>query len=640
MKLRLWLVGIAVLAFAMPSFSAAPPAGLGIWDFELGITNAWGGRYNVFTREPSWARTYLDPSTARASSGHSLRVTVHRQAEGFCGVWMDLHSPSEAPRRFLDATPHLFLSFWVKGQTGGEQFELWLTDDSERKDEGARETRSVRSYLPDGVTTEWQEVLIPLADFRGVDLRRLVHLTLHFTTPGDYRFFLDDIALKRDGSAEVPASTSAKVAPGNPAATSQRAMWVWNTKKLLDPTESGEVDRFFAFCSANAIRTLYLAMEFNRGEGDAAPRYELREPERYQAFLERAHRQGLAVEGLAGTPEWGIRENHPHALAAVDAALAFNRASPASARFDGVHFDVEPYALIGYSDPEYRTQILEEFLEMVTQCAARVRAEPGLRFSCDVPAWFYPTGGLERQRLLVNFRGGEKTVGEHLTDVLDEVTIMDYTNQADGTSGIIARGLSALDYAASQGKRIVVGLETFAESDREIYFLCGLPSDEFRKRLKTSGLRSQLFLEDLRMSVFSDEINLHMGLAAPLENNEATRAAFEEALVRLARQLSASCQPDGYNVKTILEEARAALAENPEWKGFETFELTDPETKCVVTGFRSVHPFSPRITFRGLGRQVFEEETRSTVEWLGRYPSFAGIAIHFYESFRELVEGD
>ena len=48
----------------------------------------------------------------------------------------------------------------------------------------------------------------------------------------------------------------------------------------------------------------------------------------------------------------------------------------------------------------------------------------------------------------------------------------------------------------------------------------------------------------------------------------------------------------------------------------------------------------PSITFHGLGRETFDEEIASTVEWLGRHPGFGGVAVHFYESFRELVEGD
>jgi hypothetical protein len=416
-------------------------------------------------------------------------------------------------------------------------------------------------------------------------------------------------------------------------------MWVWNTNDLLDPEQQEGAKRFFAFCSENHIGKIYLSVEFDRRVAEGVPRYEIRTPERYRPFLVRAHQEGLRIEGLAGTPEWAGRRNHPHALAAVDTILAFNRASPTGARFDGVHFDVEPYTLVGYSDPQYRPQILVAFLEMVIQCVARVQTEPHTRFSCDVPAWFYPAGSLERERLTVTFQGQEKTVGEHLTDLLETVTIMDYTNQADGARGIIARGIPALSYAAAQGKKIVVGVETFLESDSSISFPCGLPTDEFRRRLATSGLCDRLFFEDFRMSVFSDDVNMHIGLSAPRKMNDTKRAAYESALLRLSRQLGAAVDPEHYPVQPILEIARAAVAQDPELKGFETFEITDPETQRNVTGFRAVRRMSPRITFHGLGREVFEEESRSAVEWLSTQPSFGGLAIHFYESYRELLEG-
>jgi len=636
------LVAKVLLALLVPVTLLAadpPPPSVVVWDFEQGIGNAWDGHYNAYMREPSWARTYLDPNVKPASSGHALRVTAHREVEGFCGVWMEFYPRDEAPRRYLDASPYRFLSFWIRGQKGGEEFELQLVDDAPEADEEARPKRPLRAYLSQGATTEWQEVLIPLADFHGLNLRRLARLTLHFTTPGDYRFYLDEIAFKRAASTTAARHTVTPEAPANPAGNGQRAMWVWNTKTLFDPALPEEVNRFFEFCAQQGIREIYLALEFDRRVTDDALQFDLRTPERYREFLARAHQKGLTVEGLAGTPEWAVRENHAHALAAVDAALTFNRASPSGARLDGVHFDVEPYLLVGYSDPEYRTQILGDFLDMVSQCAARVRTEPGLRFSCDVPAWFYPAGGLERQRLTVTFQGKEKTVGEHLTDMLDSVTIMDYHNQADGAGGIIARGIPSVQYAAAQGKRIVVGLETFAEAESTICFVCGLPAEEFRQRLAASGLRNRLFLDDFRMSVFSDDVNLHIGISARGELTEVRREALEGALVRLARKLGASSDPQRFPVAPILEEARAALAENRDWQGFETFQITDPETQRPVMGFRAVHRMSPRTTFHGLGREVFAEESRSVVEWLGRYPSFAGLAIHFYDSFRSLMEG-
>jgi hypothetical protein len=639
-KRRKWLLLLTVLVSACGLAAEPPPSSLLVWHFEQGIANGWGGQYNVYMREPSWARTYLDPTVTRVSSGHSLRVTAHREAEGFCGLWMDFYTAAEAPRQHLDASAYRYLTFWVKGQKGGEDFELELTDETSTGDDHLRPKQPLHTYLPQGVTTNWQEVVIPLADFRGLNPRRLVRMTLNFTSPGDYRFYLDDIAFRRLRASVVRSAPRANsVAPINPAGSAHRAMWVWNTKTLFDPGQPDEASRFLAFCSDNRIREIYLALEFNRETAEGTPQYEVRSPERYREFLARAHQAGLRVEGLAGTPEWAVRENHAHALAAVDAALAFNRAGPAAARLDGVHFDVEPYLLLGYSDPEYRTQILQEFLEMVSQCATRVRTEPDLTFSCDVPAWFYPGGGLERDRLTVTFKGKVQTVGEHLTDLLETVTIMDYTNQADGAGGIIARGLPALSYAAARGKKIIVGLETFSEGDSTVWFACRLPAEESGRRLATGDLRGRLFFEDFRLSAFSDDVNIHIGLSAPREMTAERRAAFEGALLRLARQMGTASDSERYPVRDALDTAQAALSQNADWRGFETFEITDPETRRPVAGFRAIHRMSPRITFHGLGREVFEEESRSAIEWLSAQPSFAGLAIHFYDSFRELLEG-
>ncbi len=619
------------------AFAAEPqtPALL-VWAFEQGVTNTWGGMYNSYMRNPSWARTYLDPAVARTPSGHSLRVTAHRDAEGFCGVWLDFHPSTGITHRYLDASGFQFLSFWIKGQKGGEDFDIELTDEATLNDEDARPRRPLRAYLPQGVTAKWQEVLVPLADFRGLKRGRLARMTLNITKPGDYRFHLDDIAFKREATTVVGGASPAK---NPPAGNLHRAMWAWNTKPIVEPNGRAEQDRFFTFCSANHFQEIYLAVEFDRGTNDGKPHFAVRAPDGYREFLTRAHQQGLKVEGLAGSPEWAVRANHAAALAAVDSILAFNHSSPPGARFDGIHFDVEPYVLIGYADPEDRTEILTDFLQMVSLCLARVGAGNGLRFSCDVPAWFYPAGGLERERLIVNFRGAEKTVGEHLTDLLESVTIMDYVNRADGAGGIIARGIPALDYAARQRKRIVVGLETFLESDNTVWFVCGLPAAEFRRRLSRSNLRNELYYEGFRMSLFFDEVNFHIGLTARPAMTTDQRNALEGALSRLAQQFGAAADPEQNPVGPILDVARAGLADDPEWRGFETFEITDPKTKRPIVGFRAVHFMLPNITFHGLGRQTFEEEFRSAVEWLGAKPGFGGMAVHYYDSYRELLEG-
>ena len=457
----LWLRGAAR--------SAETPRTLTIWTFDYGLTNSFGGGYNGYSRSPSSVRTYLDPNVHHASTGHALRVMAHRASEGFCGVWFEFYPKSLDPPQVLDASPYNYLTFWVKGEKGGEDFGISLSDTSTRED--AAPKAQLHDYLPNGATTEWQEVAIPLSAFSGLNRRLLTQLTIEISKPGDERIYLDDMALQAD---PPPPRTSAPAPAPVTTPSARRAMWIWNTKELFDPRGGApEAERLLRFASLQGIRELYLAVDLNSVGTATAPRFELKDVGSYGAFLERAHAQGVAVKALTGAPEWAAQVNHAQALAAVNAVLAFNGAVPAQGRFDGVHFDVEPYSLIGYFDPALRKELLGEYLDMVSKVVVQTKAQ--LHFGCDAPAWFYPSGAAERVALTVAFQGSDKTVGEHLTDLVDTVTIMDYRNEADGAGGIVTAGLPALTYAAAQSKKILVGLETSREPNSVIYFVAGLP---------------------------------------------------------------------------------------------------------------------------------------------------------------------
>jgi hypothetical protein len=616
----------------------AAPNALLVWHFDQGVTNPWGGEYNVYSRQPSWARTYLDASGHKPGSTHSLRITAHREASGFCGVWLEFHPASRLPRRYADAGPYKFLSFWIKGRVAGANFEATLDDDTAQQRSGKNPAPALNIVVPEEAQNDWQEVVVPLANFQGVNVRRLARLVLNFTSLGDSRFYIDDVAFKAEKTAAVPVPKSSSPVRGRVAPKPITAMWVWNAQGILG--EGGGSDRFFQFCAKTEVSRIFLALYIATTPTPSGPNFELQHPDDYRKFLERAHQRGLQVEALAGNPEWAARENHSAALAVVDTVLNFNRSGSPGARFDALHFDVEPYVLAGYADPEHATRLLQDFLQMISLCARRVHSRPGLRFTCDVPAYFYPAPGRpELEKFEVEFKGRRATVGEHLTDMLDSVTLMDYRNEADGAGGAILAAIPALQYAASKGKTILVGLETSVEPDSTVYFICGLPREEFRKRLDASGLGEQLSVDGYRLASFSDDINIHLGMAGPAHMDRPARQAFDLALVRLAKQFGAASDPARFPAGEILEEARGALSSDSEWDGFETFKLTDQETKNSIEGFRTVHRMIPRTTFHGLGFETLEEESRSLREWLRPYASFGGLAIHHYESYRELREG-
>jgi hypothetical protein len=294
--------------------------------------------------------------------------------------------------------------------------------------------------------------------------------------------------------------------------------------------------------------------------------------------------------------------------------------------------------LAGYSAPTYQSQLLRDYLEMIERSARETRRKAGLNFRCDVPAWFFPAAAPDRKKLTVRFQGEEKTVGEHLAGLVDNVTLMAYRNEADGAGGIISLALPALRDAAAKGRKVVVGLETYAEPAAPVYFMGGVPVGEFDKRLQESGLRDRFKFQGFRLLTLSDGSWSYLGLEAPGEASIANGAELERALVRLATQWGAGGELDSAGAKPVLAAARAALAASPEFQGFEPFLLRDPKAARTLTGFRTVRRTPPGTTFLGLGRPVFDEEVSSTIEWLSPYASFSGLAIHHYESWRALTE--
>jgi hypothetical protein len=635
----LLLAGMAFLLSLASARAQDATKPLVIWDFDHSLVNPLGGKYSVFQGAPSWARTYLEQDETEGKIGHSLRITTHREANGFCGVWLNFYSARESPERYLDASGYRYLNFQVKGEKGGEDFNITLEDATWHQHEDTNPTRPLSAYLPGGASTSWQEVRIPLSDFAGLDTSRIFNLIFVFSKVGDSRLEVDNIAFTNGSVAPLdPPSTPAPATGSDALITPGRGLWVWNTYSLTDSADPGELDSFFGFCAAHHINQVYLSVEFLKPSADASPLSEFKNPEGLRTFLSRAHALGMKVEALAGTPEWAAREHHAEARAVIDSVAAFNQKSGSAERFDGIHFDVEPYSLVGYADPAFRPQLLKQFLELVEECKDRAHSEGGLTFSCDVPAWFYTDNPSARLELLVDFHGTVKTVGEHLTDLLDSVTIMDYRNEADGAGGIILSGIPSLKYAAAQGKKIQVGLETSVEPDRTIYFVCGLPLDEFQKRLSNSRLRNDLYREQYRLATLADGGYVHIGLTAPEPLDGPTRGDFDAALVKLAFELGASSDPTKFPPAKILPKARAALRNDPELSGFEAYNIVDPRTKKDVVGFKAIRHMLPAITFHGLNRDVFDEETRSMKEWLSPYSSFEGIAIHHYQSFRELME--
>jgi len=158
---------------------------------------AYRGRIGGYFLRPSKYGIYYDdkvwyPGTQENPlPQHEAIKMMYAKAPGksFCGTYVLI---------FGDISRYVTLTFMIKGEKGGEAFEIGVNDVVSNKREDAVMIGSIYRYLPKGVTSEWQKVAIPLSDFFGTDLSRVYSIVFDFTDAGRGTFWIDDIRFSTD----------------------------------------------------------------------------------------------------------------------------------------------------------------------------------------------------------------------------------------------------------------------------------------------------------------------------------------------------------------------------------------------------------------------------------------------------------
>ena len=230
-----------------------------------------------------------------------------------------------------------------------------------------------------------------------------------------------------------------------------RAVWTWerpSTAMVLSPTVATEA---LTFLRRKHVTALYLYADAFEG------RHLLRdEPRRYRDLIRAAHASGIRVYALLGswhlhTERYVLPEFHPAAVAMVQTVLDYNAAAAASERFDGVNYDIEPHLLNAW-DASTRETLLRGFLDMTAaMMEAKRRSGQPLSIGPAIPFWW--------DGIAIEWRGVRKPASEHIIDITDYVTLMDYRNHADGNDSILSHAMKELAYAERLGKRVEIGLE-------------------------------------------------------------------------------------------------------------------------------------------------------------------------------------
>ena len=625
-------------------------------DFDHGVQNQLLGYRNVFQAKPSAAVASRVNREYRGNFGRSMCVAVDKRDQGFCGLWVhffDFRSPS---RDYFDSTKYLYLSFWVKGAKGGEDFVVKIADRNWIEKEDSIPLGHINQFLPGGVTRTWREVLIPLNSTSKLNWSELGGVILDFNKGGRYTVYVDDLAFKTHRTIPTSFSKPSKktsapkptIKPSNRKTV--RSMWVWMTEQLL--TDATQREEFFAFCLKHEVRQVWTQALYTMSKVDnasqsgpfgflATPRCELKYVNEWRNFNKEAHYYGVKVHALDGYPEFAQKEFHHIPLAVVDALIRFNKSVAPVERFDGVHFDNEPYLLVGWHDTKRRQQILTEFLDLNSKCQAKIRENSEMEYGVDIPFWWQErdpkTGHCPGD---VTFNGRRKPASFHCIDLLDNVGIMNYRDEADGADGMIAHGRDLLNYAdKTNGARISMGVEIFREQPADVWFVTGLSPKDFADA--TSGSGSDFAhlsrIDGYRFNVFNDGRFIHVGVALP-PAKDLDRERLQRTLVQIGRRFGKTTnQRSKTETERVQEAASNAIRKNPVWSDFISRDITDPKTGDKFSGFMATSMMLPKTTFADDTFYDFKKQTHEAEDYFGRYKQYQGTAIHCYKEFRNFV---
>lgn len=189
---------ITSLSFAQQS-SAEPKL---IDNFEK-KGNEFGGRSSTYMKEPSGIVARRTDRDHHGESGQSLFLGYKKATEGgpfgkggWCGYFTVI---KQGPRQYFDASAYQYITFWVKGDKGGENFKVGVADATWDQREDSMKSEEIGVYLEaKKITTEWQQARIPLEDF-WVDTSKLASIAICFETEcfpeggGKGTIYIDDL---------------------------------------------------------------------------------------------------------------------------------------------------------------------------------------------------------------------------------------------------------------------------------------------------------------------------------------------------------------------------------------------------------------------------------------------------------------
>ena len=235
-----------------------------------------------------------------------------------------------------------------------------------------------------------------------------------------------------------------------------RSMWLWEGAAYNLVHNTGSRRQLDAFVNdtttfgSRPVRTIY----FSTGRFGGEDMLEELRP-RVRDLVAWAHAEGVQIYALIvsdATPSFmgGIARYHDTAVREYEKVLNYNLSSAPHERFNGVNIDIEPYAHPDFAAKEPLLQL--QWLDILERMKSRRDAAgSGMQFGPAMPFWL--------DGITVTWHGQQKTMAQHMQDINDYVTLMDYRDRGEM---IIDAAKEEIAYAEEIGKKhsVVLGVET------------------------------------------------------------------------------------------------------------------------------------------------------------------------------------
>lgn len=149
--------------------------------------NLLRGITNVYQMAPSRVMMSTVSDTRDGVKTNVLKLKFLVAAEGgplgkggWCGYYTSLKDVRKKGKNYFSAVNYTYLTLWVRGETGGENFVVGLADKHWEFAGDTVKANQIITYLPEKqITQKWQKAQIPLNNFF-LDLSKLASLAICF----------------------------------------------------------------------------------------------------------------------------------------------------------------------------------------------------------------------------------------------------------------------------------------------------------------------------------------------------------------------------------------------------------------------------------------------------------------------------